>query len=169
MPAHTNEDAIGRKQCSDGSVITDTMWHSNQLVDLMAKHAAESARLSKQDRVWLIHRERQLRELCVFLGRLTHAANNHVLPDGKVVRDSEGTRRNAKFKKRRATKQCKVVARSPPSHRRPVPENAPSTWMVSWKRSCSHVMPNCNGGSRQTKVKCALASVTAKQEAAFEV
>ena len=80
MPAHSSEDAVGRKQSSDGSVITATMWRSNQLADLMAKHAAESVRLDQQDRSWLIHRERQLCELCVFLGRLTHAANNHALP-----------------------------------------------------------------------------------------
>jgi hypothetical protein len=180
MPAHTNEDAIGRKQCSDGSVITDTMWRSNQLVDLMAKHAAESVRLGKQDRDWLIHRERQLCELCIFLGRLTHAANNHLLPDGKVVRDSDGTRR-----KRSKPKKPRVVLLrgfpGKPAHpsfqavqlgtspRRPVPGNAPSEWMDSWRRSCSHVKPNCNGSSGETRVKCALASVTAKQEAAFEV
>ena len=31
MPAHTSEDAIGRKQCSDGSVIIATTWRSNSL------------------------------------------------------------------------------------------------------------------------------------------
>ena len=60
------------------------MSRSTQLAELMTKHAAESVRLDKQDRDWQVHRECQLRELSVFLGRLTHAANNHGLHDGKV-------------------------------------------------------------------------------------
>ena len=87
---HTNEETIGHKECSDGSVIIAS---SNQLADLMANHATESVRLDKQDRDWLVQRKRQLRELCVFLGRLAHAAKNHALPNGRMVRDSEGIRR----------------------------------------------------------------------------
>ena len=124
--------------------------------------------------------ERQLRELCVFLGRLTHAANNHVLPDGKVVRDSDGSRRmRSKPKKPRVVLprgfpgkpahpsfQASQLGTSP---MRPVPGSAPSEWMDSWRRSCSHVKTNCNGNSGPTRVKRALAPVTAEQEAAFEV
>ena len=55
MTTHTPEEASGRKECSHGSVITDTVWRSNQLADLLVKHAAESVRLVKQDREWHVH------------------------------------------------------------------------------------------------------------------
>ena len=156
------------------------MWRSNQLADLMARHAAETVRLDQQDRSWLIHRERQLCELCVFLGRLTHAANNHALPDGKVVRDSDGIWRNRSKPKKPGVVRLrgfpvKPVDPVPPvaqlgaSPTRPALGNPPSEWMDSWRRSCSQAETSCSDGSAQTKVKRTLARVTDAQEAAFDV
>ena len=143
MPTHADEEAIGRKECNNGSVIIDKMCRSNQVVDLVAKHAAESVSLRKQDRCWLVHRERQVREFYVFLERLTHVANNHALPDGKVVRDSDGTwRKRSKPGKLRVVQLAGALVRPADpvsqvaqlwtSHRRPALGNPPSKWMGSW-------------------------------------
>ena len=47
--------------------------------------------------------------------------------------------------------------------------NPPSEWVDSWRRSCSQAVTSCSDSSAQTRVKRALARVTAAQEAAFDV
>ena len=90
MPAHTSQDRIGEAKCSDGNSLTEDMWCANQLVDLLAKQAAESVRHDKVllDRV--AEGLAQLKEVAMFVGKLTCEAGSHVLPDGQVTRDSEG-------------------------------------------------------------------------------
>ena len=125
-------------------------------------------------------RKRQLCELCVFLGTLTHAANNHALLDGKVVRDSDQIwRKKSKPEKLRVERlrgfpvkpadRGSQVAQRGASPARAALGNPPSEWMDSWRRSCSQAETSCSDSSGQTRVKRALARVTAAQEAAFEV
>ena len=140
----------------------------------MAKPAAETVRLDEQDRSWLIHKERQLCELCVFLERLAHAANNHALPDGKVMRDFDGIWRTRSNTKKFMVVRLKgfpvkpadpvyQVAQLGASPTRPALGNPPSEWMDSWRRSCSKAETSCSDGSGQTWVKRALARVIAAQ------
>ncbi len=88
MPAHTRKSSIGCVHCSDGSIVDDIKWCSNQIVDLLAKDAAEGNRVPPAFRASFLFRESQLRDLVVYLGRLTHAANSFQGPEG-VVRDSD--------------------------------------------------------------------------------
>ena len=85
MPAHTAQTSIGQKHCSDGEVVDEHKWCANQLVDLLAKQAAEDIRVPAESRHTIICQEIQLTELAVFLGKLTFAANNHELPDGTAL------------------------------------------------------------------------------------
>ena len=45
IPAHTSEASIDSAVCSDGSVVDEIKWHANQMADLLAKDAAEAARV----------------------------------------------------------------------------------------------------------------------------
>ena len=45
MPAHTPKSSIGCVHCSDGSIVDDIKWCSNQIVDLLAKDSAEGNRV----------------------------------------------------------------------------------------------------------------------------
>lgn len=67
MPAHTSQDRIGEAKCSDGMPISADMWCANQLVDLLAKQAAESVR-HDADTVSRIHdRLGQLTEVAILV------------------------------------------------------------------------------------------------------
>ncbi len=87
MPAHTSASSIGQKMCSDGMRITEDLWSANQIVDQLAKDAPGTVRTGGAQRDWLCDREKQLKELVIFLGKLTHAANASVVLDGTQVRD----------------------------------------------------------------------------------
>ena len=113
MPAHTSADRIGEAKCSDGSTLTEHMWYANQLVDLLAKQAAESVRHERHLLDWTQERYRQLVEVAMFVGKLTYEAGAHVLPDGKVARDSEGLSTRIPLARRR---RANGHARGDPSH-----------------------------------------------------
>ena len=65
-----------------------------------------------------------LDQLFLFLGQMTHAANNYVLPpDGSTIRDSDGIHRSkicnavkarAKAKRKANTKRCHIKSKSIP-------------------------------------------------------
>ena len=57
--------------------------------------------ISSFDRNKLVHNLGQLRELLVYLGRLTNEVNNFVAADGSVLRDSTAVRALAARRKRR--------------------------------------------------------------------
>ena len=88
MPAHTSQSAVGQLACGDGTLITEDMRCSNQICDSLAKDAASAIQLSSFDRSKLVHNIGQLRELLIYLGRLTHVANHFVRADGSIIRDS---------------------------------------------------------------------------------
>ena len=167
MPAHTSESSIGQKMCSDGVPVSQERWCANQIVDLLAKDAADGHRVNARARSRLIHDERQLAELLVFLGRLTHAANSFKLADGTVIRDSEKV---AKLRpKKRIPKKAFEV--------KPTPERRVSAclddWIQAWRRGCSNSLqppPESKGpASKATAFKHAGAAIAMRQQAAFEV
>ena len=93
MPAHTSEESIGHKCTSEGTPITADMWWSNQMVDYLAKLGAGIMRHSGSDTRRFLKWEEQVCQLMVFLAHITVAANEHVLPSGETVRDSEALSR----------------------------------------------------------------------------
>ena len=108
IPAHAAASDIGKKVCSDGCIVSEDMWCANQMVDLLAKDAAALVRRSHHERSFLLDREKQLRELAVFMGRLTHAAKHFVRPDGVTIRDSTAVRSFSKKRQKRSS--CMRVA-----------------------------------------------------------
>ncbi len=110
IPAHLSRDRINEARCSDGTLVSADMWAANQVADLLAKEAAESARHPLVTLEQLKDRTAQLKELAIFVGRLTYAANNHSLPDGRVGRDSTGDGRlKPKARKRKQPLRSAVV------------------------------------------------------------
>jgi len=106
MPAHATESSFSSMTASDGVQLTEDMWLSNQLADVLAKSGAASMRPALSERKRFHGWEKQLLELAVFLGKLTHLANDFMLPDGTVVRDSQALA--ARFRKKRVgRKQAK--------------------------------------------------------------
>ena len=102
IPAHTSEEQVGSLICSDGTVLTGTMRCANEMVDRLAKQAAQTIAMSTAMRSGLKRRYNQARELAVLVGKLTYAAGHCDRGDGKCCRDSVG--------------MCAAAAR-----RRPVP------------------------------------------------
>ena len=90
MPAHTAASSVGHAECGDGSVLTADMRQANDRADELAKRAAAGIRVSEGCRAGLKEQFLEARALAVFLGRLTHAAATHMMPDGRVARDSSG-------------------------------------------------------------------------------
>ena len=90
IPAHTSQEQVGSLICSDGTVLTETMRCANEIVDRLAKQAAESIAISPGMRARLKKRYAQARELAVFVGQLTYAAGHCDRGDGKHCRDSVG-------------------------------------------------------------------------------
>ena len=96
-----SRDRIDEVSCSDGAAVTEAMWCANQMADLLAKQAAESVQHLPATRSWLQSREKQLKQLAIFVGKLNCEANAHKLPDGSVVRDSEPMPARAKSSRQR--------------------------------------------------------------------
>ena len=102
-----------------------------------------------------MHRNKQLEELCVFVGRLFHAANHPVLPDGSVARDSEALRPKAKPRKARRTRTVKAVAK-PSAASSPVQVvKAPAEWASAWSGSSTTKPSEHRGRSQATRQTCA--------------
>jgi len=100
MPAHTAEGAINQVLTSEGLPVTEDMWWANQLVDFMAKQGAGIMRHGSRDSSRFLAWETQVKELLIFLGQLTHAANGFLLPNGEQIRDSEAATPKVRSKMR---------------------------------------------------------------------
>ena len=162
MPAHTSKAAIGQTYCSDGQPVCDLKWSSNQLVDLLAKAAAESVRVPSSVRHWLVSRDEQILDLVVFVGKLTHAANSHTRPDGVVLRDAEPMPKGrAKKVSRPRSKVSEPISRKS----RPLPRaKAPKDdWIASWQRSCARSGPSmhaCGQPSSGVRTRASIATAS---------
>ena len=117
-----------------------------------------------------MHREQQLKEFAVYLGKLTHAANSFVRADGVIVRDSDPKRprKTAGMKvKKAAAKRGKVNVVVPSSS---VSSEPPaSSWRmpnacVSPVSRASSVLPFCE----KSAAKNILKGIEARQEADFQ-
>ena len=73
---------------SEGRIVDEVRWCSNQIVNQLAKDAAETVGVSRRYRDWALGCEEQLKELVVYLGKLTHEAISFSTDDG-VIRDSD--------------------------------------------------------------------------------
>jgi len=143
------------------------MWCSNQLVDQLAKDAAETARLEESQRCWLAGREAQLKELVIFLGMLTHAANSFVLPDGKKIRDSTAVRSLRRSKHKCSPAQSKVKKASGGFVGKPGRGSCVHSWRMPSNKNAPKVFASVSF-SRASSVKRAQAGFAARQEATFQ-
>ena len=114
MPAHSSEASIGSVKCSDGSFVDGLKWYSNQMVDFLAREAAEGVRIPAQCRKDFLLGEKQLKEFLIYLGKLTYEVNNFQSSEG-VIRDSDAKQRRRVKKstrKQNSTKTGKSVRTS---------------------------------------------------------
>jgi hypothetical protein len=168
MPAHTSESSIGQKLCSDGYTVSEVRWCGNQVADILAKEAAESCRVCGEARSKLMFHEKQLLDLAIFLGKLTHAANAHVLPDGTKLRDSQANGKLAgrrKNPKRKSPIKAIRVPEVPASKR--IKAFSSDDWIHAWRRSHATRPQPQEGISRMVRVRRATESHNQRQEAAF--
>ena len=115
MPAHTSRDRIGEAKCGDGSVVDEHMWSANQLADLLAKRGAAQVAHSAAFIGGIASKAKLVTELAIYIGRLTHEANQHRGQDGVVYADAQRleacvARRSALKKQVRKDKDCVASA-----------------------------------------------------------
>lgn len=112
MPAHTTVASIGEAKLSNGSRLSHFEWRANRLADGLAKQAAAVNQALEAVLRLLISGAAAAKHSCKLLGRVTHAANNHVVtsvgPDGQV--SSRTIRDSADAPKRAVKKQQPAVA-----------------------------------------------------------
>jgi hypothetical protein len=162
--------------CSDGLPVCAIRWASNQLVDLMAKSAAESVRVSPSVREWLEARDAQLMELLVYIGKLTFEANHLIGPDGKPIRDAEAfPKRGPKKGCKKKSKPCEpVVINKGKSKATKVSDDWISAWSKSCERSRRLSQPACSNdgidriSTRHPSAKSMQTSISVRQEASFQ-
>ena len=136
------------------------------MVDLLAKQAAEQVRVDSSCRLRLASREAQILDLVIFLGKLTHAANNLVRKDGVILRDSQAC------KKRHAVK-CKLLKQSVKAIKAPKMDGAvtkvkpSSECMSAWKRSCQSRWPKVPPVQQARSTNQIESCIAARQEADF--
>jgi len=119
ISAHTSENSVGQRRCSDGVRVSHDYWCANQLVDLLAKESAESIRPRASGLNKIQFTEQKVYKLVLYLGRLTFEVNIFALPGGWIGRDSDSSvrrscrQRGALLGKnpRRVTKGIKVPAK----------------------------------------------------------
>ena len=99
MPAHTSASSIGWAGSTDGRTIDEIRWSANQIVDMLAKKAAEANRVPAEFGRDLLRCESQLKELLVYLGKLTVQANEFDTGNG-VIRDSDPAKPRDRRRKR---------------------------------------------------------------------
>jgi len=117
-------------------VVDELKWYSNQIVDHLAKEAAEGVRISGHVRGRLLSREKQLREYLIYLGKLTFEVNNFQTSEG-IIRDSDAKKcsRVKKRSKKQDTTKMGSTARK-------------RTCSVTFKR---FVGRSCRGGQDQLR------------------
>ena len=110
MPAHCGHDDVGRARLGDGSLLSETDRWANDQADRCAKDAVKAHRVPADVRKRVKDASRHVRDIAMWLGRVTHLANNQ--PE-TPRRDSDASRQAAAA--RSALPGCK--RRSPPGGR----------------------------------------------------
>ena len=158
MPAHTTESSIGHSKCSNGELVTEDMRLANQLADEGAKTAAESVRLPLNTRRWLIGRDKQLRQLFIFLGKLTCEANHFSTSEG-FIRDSDGRGTRLRKGKGKSSNTSPKKGRGGPEKRGrkkqfskwTMPEPLSSSKGMPMRRPCRSRKQVCHGPVNRAK------------------
>ena len=168
IPAHTSEASIDSAVCSDGSVVDETKWCANKMVDHLAKDAAETVRVPVQVRSRLLHRELQLREFSIYLGKLTHAANSFQGPDG-VVRDSDSKRPQGRKvnKTRSSTKSVRPKSFVGVVRRAASKTGTKSSWCMPASCTRMHSKRHSLTAANALRSARAKAAIDARLEASF--
>ena len=157
MPAHTAAGSVGQRCCSDGVILSSDMWCANQIVDMLAKDAARAIRLSFTHRRALYRREHQVRELVIFLGKLTFAASSFELPDGTVIRDSMAVKSFRRVHKGKTKTKPNIVSSFQRVHT-----------SLAWRRGGRSLPLGSESASRKAVVRRAEKGLEAMREAAFQ-
>ena len=161
MPAHLSAVRVGQATCSDGTAVSEEMWAANQLADLLAKDAASSVQIDDATRRMLRERFHRAKQLVVFVGQLTYAANHHIGPGGTIMRDSMGIDGRRRYK----TEMRKPTV---PAHRTPATASASSASLAAneaWMKD--FVYPPSDGAdARRGRVPSVAAKRVAKAKAA---
>ena len=149
------------------------MWDSNQVVDFLANDVAHSHRVSKDARNRVHHRNKQLHELAIYIGKLTFVANHFVTKDGKILHDSDlfpkGKRKyNARAvtsaRKKTRGKKPTIIMKGTACKREPLNDD----WIRSWKSFCTPGNVQPPRVSKVTKESRIKSSIAHRQEAAFQ-
>ena len=95
VPAHCGPESVGRKQLDDGSFLSAGDLAGNDAVDDLAKQAARRDRAPECQLRAVRQAGRRLRELAVWIGRVTVVANSFPDPAGGQgrVRDAQAETR----------------------------------------------------------------------------
>ena len=99
MPAHCSMDEVGRAALGNGSLLTEIDRHANDLADESAKAAVEAHRVPEAIRERVKDAAAEVRAAAMWLGRVTHLANNQ---PGPQRRDSTASRRAGALRRREA-------------------------------------------------------------------
>ena len=123
MPAHCGAGEVGVKRLSNGELLSVTDRESNELVDRLAKEAAEADRIPKAERSQIRAAGERLTAVAKWIGQVTVLASEVVDPDGqggrrvRRFRDTEGDRKlrsgRARPVKRKASAEPEREARTP--------------------------------------------------------
>ena len=160
------ESAVGQLACGDGTLISQEMLCSDQICDLLAKDAATANQISSSDKVRLVHNLAQLKELLLYLGRLTHEVNHFTAADGTIIRDSTAEQGLAARRRKRFSchsQSIVALSKGARSHRAKVR----GTWPLGFKARAGPLMrrghPCTASGIARTQK-----SVAARKEAEFQ-
>ena len=79
MPAHSSPAAVGEAKLSNGSRLTHIDWRANRLADALAKRAASDGAPPTAVLRLLKSAQAAVEFSAKLLGRITFAANHHVV------------------------------------------------------------------------------------------
>jgi len=79
MPAHQTLAAVGERKLSSGQRLSHVDWRANRLVDALAKISAGEVSAMDSVRKLLDSAAAAAKHAAMLLGRVTHAANNHLV------------------------------------------------------------------------------------------
>jgi len=156
MPAHTAVASIGEVKMSNGMRLSHIEWRANRLADALAKQAAAVDQAPSAAVKLLDSGAHAAKHACKLLGRVTHAANHHMVHDigtdgtavSRMIRDSSDAPR------RQPTSKVGQPAAKPAAKKAP----AESTKVQAWKMSSG-------GGKSAAKSKICHRKIAEKAQA----
>ena len=92
MPAHTAAWQVGSALRSDGVPLTQENRDANEAADKFAKQSARGRRVTEGIRASILESASEVRDMAVWIARVTLEANAFKGPDGACLRDSQADR-----------------------------------------------------------------------------